>query len=390
MVCTMDEPQTKDPRSANVGDVFRRSVAAALGVLLVGIAAYLVYQVRDLLVQVLVAVFIAVSLDPLVRWLTKRNVKRPLAVALILGAFLVLLGLLMWLGLTPMLSQVGHLASDFPTFLNEVRERSPVLRDLEARFHLRPRVDEFAATFLDRIQQQGLAFGRRFLGALVSALLISVLTVYLLADLPRLRRSVIRLFPLRHRTRASHAVNVMVDKVGQYMIGNLLISLIAGVTSYIALVSLDVPFAVPLAVFVAITDLIPMIGAMLGAVVCTIVAVATTDVWPNAVILALFFLVYQQVENYVIAPRVMRNSVDMSAVAVLLAALVGGSVLGLIGALMAIPVAAAIKVLATPMLEARDAAHAAQGDGGVDTDPDAGVDTDPDAGGDTDRDAAGG
>jgi predicted PurR-regulated permease PerM len=251
-------------------------------------------------------------------------------------------------------------------------------------------VDEFAATFLDRIQQQGLAFGRRFLGALVSALLISVLTVYLLADLPRLRRSVIRLFPLRHRTRASHAVNVMVDKVGQYMIGNLLISLIAGVTSYIALVSLDVPFAVPLAVFVAITDLIPMIGAMLGAVVCTIVAVATTDVWPNAVILALFFLVYQQVENYVIAPRVMRNSVDMSAVAVLLAALVGGSVLGLIGALMAIPVAAAIKVLATPMLEARDAAHAAQGDGGVDTDPDAGVDTDPDAGGDTDRDAAGG
>jgi predicted PurR-regulated permease PerM len=131
------------------------------------------------------------------------------------------------------------------------------------------------------------------------------------------------------------------------------------VTSYLAMLLLDVPFALPLAVFVAITDLIPLIGATLGAVVCTIVAVATTDLWPNVVLLALFFLAYQQLENYLIAPKVLRNSVDMSAVAVLLAALVGGSLLGLIGALMAIPVAAAVKVIATPMLDARDAAHAA-------------------------------
>jgi predicted PurR-regulated permease PerM len=258
-----------------------------------------------------------------------------------------------------MVSQVANLAGDFPGYVDDLRERSPALRDLEARFQLQPKVDDFAATFVDRIQDEAVAFGRRFLGALVSALLVIVLTVYFMADLPRLRRSVVRLFPARHRPRVSHGLNVMIDKVGQYMIGNVLISLIAGVTTYVALLLLDVPFAIPLAVFVAITDLIPMIGATLGAVGCTIVAVATTNLWPNVVILALFFVAYQQLENYLIAPRVLRNSVDMSAVSVLLAALLGGSVLGLVGALMGIPIAAAIKVLATPMLEAHDAAEAA-------------------------------
>ncbi len=348
-----------DKGSVDGWTIARRSMAGAVGVLLIAVAAYLVYQVRDLLVQILVALFIAVSLDPLVRWLVRRRVKRSIAVTVILGTIAVLLGVLMWLGLSPMVSQVADLAGDFPGYVNDLRARSPALRDLEARFNLRPNVDSFAATFVDRIQDDAVAFGRRFLGALVSALLVIVLTVYFMADLPRLRRSVVRLFLVRHRPRVSYVLNVMIDKVGQYMIGNVLISLIAGVTSYIALLSLDVPFALPLAVFVAITDLIPMIGATLGAVVCTIVAVATTDLWPNVVILALFFVAYQQLENYLIAPRVLRNTVDMSAVAVLLAALLGGSVLGLVGALMAIPIAAAIKVLATPMLQARDAAHAA-------------------------------
>jgi predicted PurR-regulated permease PerM len=218
-------------------------------------------------------------------------------------------------------------------------------------------VDEFAATFLERIQAEALKFGQRFLGAVLSALLVVVLTIYFMLDLPRLRRAAVRLFPLRQRPRAAHAVNVVVDKVGAYMIGNVVISLVAGVTSFVALFALDVPFALPLAVFVAITDLIPLIGATLGAAICVVVAVATTDLWPNAILVAVFFLAYQQLENYVIAPYVVRNSVDMPSVAVLLVALVGANVLGLVGALMVIPVAAAVKVIATPMLRARDTAQ---------------------------------
>ena len=305
--------------------VFAWAVAAAIGVLVVYLGALFLYGVRDLLVLITVAAFIAMSLDPLVRWLIRHKVGRRYAVTVIFLLFFVILGVVMWQAVPPLAKEATELATDFPKYLDELRQRSPTLRDLEARFDLKPRVDEFATTFVDRIQGDALAFGQRFLGALLQALLVIVLTIYFMADLPRIRRAIVRLFPTRSRPQVSHTVNLTIDKVGAYMIGNLLISFIAGVTTYIALALIGVPFPLPLAVFVAVTDLIPLIGATLGAVVCTIVAVATTDLWPEVVLVVIFFVAYQQLENYVIAPMVLRNSVDMSSVAVLLAALLGGS-----------------------------------------------------------------
>ncbi|HEY1488619.1 MAG TPA: AI-2E family transporter, partial [Micromonosporaceae bacterium] len=110
------------------------------------------------------------------------------------------------------------------------------------------------------------------------------------------------------------------------------------------------PFALPLSVTVALTDLIPMIGATLGAIVGVVAAVFTVGVWPRAVIVLLFFIAYQQFENYLIAPRVLRNTVNLSSVGVLLAALIGGAVLGLVGAIMAIPIVAAVRVVMSPAL----------------------------------------
>ena len=125
------------------------------------------------------------------------------------------------------------------------------------------------------------------------------------------------------------------------------------------------PFAVPLAFVVALCDLIPMIGATLGAVACLLATLLTTELWPTTVIVAIFFVAYQQLENYLIAPRILRHTVSLSAAAVLLAGLIGGTVLGLIGALMAIPVAAALKVVLAERLHARDLAAADPGEGGV-------------------------
>jgi predicted PurR-regulated permease PerM len=342
--------------------VFRWAVAAALGFFLVSLGIALAYSVRSVLVQIVIAAFIAMSLDPAVRWLNRHRVPRSYAVTLIFLLFLAVVVVLSWLAVPPLIRQATNLTTDFPGYLDSLRDRSETLRSIEDRFGLRPRMDQFAATFLSRIQNDALEFGQRFLGALLSALLVLVLTIYFMADLPRLRRAVVRLFPPRAQPNVGLVTNVLIDKVGAYMIGNLVISVIAGVTTFLALSLLKVPFALPLAFFVALTDLIPMIGATLGAVVCTIVALATTPFWPNAVLVAIFFILYQQLENYLIAPRVLRNTVDIPAVAVLLAALLGASVLGLVGALMAIPVAAAIKVLFTPVLRARDASHAAAQD----------------------------
>jgi predicted PurR-regulated permease PerM len=184
---------------------------------------------------------------------------------------------------------------------------------------------------------------------------VAVLTLYFMADLPRLRRGAVLLFPRVHRAQAGRIADVLIDKVGAYMIGNIVVSIVAGLAAFAALAGLGVPFAVPLAFVVAVTDLIPMIGATLGAVICVLVALLATSMWPTTVLAAAFFVLYQQLENYLIAPRVMRGAVKLSPAAVLLAALIGGAALGLIGALMAIPVAAGVTVLLSERLQARDA-----------------------------------
>ncbi len=350
----MTAPEEEEGPEPNYRTMFWYGVVGALGVLAVVVGVLAVYAVRTVLVQVLIAVFIAVSLDPAVRWMIGRGVKRSQAVLVILLFVLLLIAGILWLILPPLIREVPKLVSDFPGYLNHLRQRSTSLRELEDRFHLQDRIDKYAANLPGKLGAQALSFGRQFLGALVSALLIAVLTIYFMLDLPRLRRALVRLFPKRYRPSVTTAVNVVIDKVGGYMIGNLIISAFAGVSSFIALEVLRVPFAVPIAVLVAITDLIPMVGATLGAAFSVIVALATTELWPNTILLAVFFLLYQQLENYLIAPRVLRNSVQMPALAVLLAALLGGSILGLVGALMAIPVAAAIRTIASPVMRARD------------------------------------
>ena len=345
-------PADADPRPLTYRRVFAYAAVATLGVVLVLVGARTIFAVRGLLVQVFVAAFIAVSLDPAVRWLIAHKVKRSRAVALVVAVFLLLLGGFGYATIPALVNQATQLGRDFPGYLQHLREQSPSLARLEDRFHLQPKIEAWARRAPSFLTHEAFTVGTRFFGALLTTLLVVVLTVYFMADLPRLERGVVRLFPKRHRANAANVVAVMVDKVGAYMIGNLIISLIAGVAAFIALISLRVPFSVPLAVAVAITDLIPLIGATLGAAICVVVAFATTDLWPNTVVLVIFFVLYQQFENYLIAPRVLRNTVELPSVAVLLVALIGASMLGIVGALIAIPIAASVRVVLGPILAA--------------------------------------
>jgi predicted PurR-regulated permease PerM len=338
--------------SMSFGTVFRWGAAAGLGVVAVAVAVLAVYTVRQVLVEVVIALFVAVSLDPAVRWLINRGVRRTIAVTVIFVLTLALVVAFFWSITPPLVRQATELASNVPDYLRELQERSKTYRELADKYGLTQKLTEYAAALPGKIGSDALGFVRRFLGAVLNVLLVIVLTIYLMVDLPRLRRGLVRLFPRAKRPHVAQAVNVVVDKVGGYMIGNLIISVFAGVASFVCLFAVGVPFALPLAVFVAVTDLIPMIGATIGAVGCTVVALFAVGPWPGTVVVAVFFLLYQQLENYLIAPRVLRNTVDLSSVAVLLAALVGGAVLGVVGAIMAIPIVAAGKVLMTPMVEA--------------------------------------
>jgi predicted PurR-regulated permease PerM len=326
--------------------MFRWGVYVSLGVLAIAAAAAAVYTTRAVLIRVLIALFVAISLDPAVRLLTRRGMRRGLAVLLIFLAAL---------------EQFQALLRDFPGYLARLQDRSSQFRGLSDRFHLTKQVNSLVASLPSRLGGGLFGITRRLFGALFSTLTVVVLTIYFMADLPRLHHGLLRLFPRAHRDQTGRITEVMVDKVGAYMIGNLLISLAAGVASFIVFAALGVPFAVPLAFVVALCDLIPMIGATLGAVIGVLAALFTTELWPTAVIVAIFFVGYQQLENYLIAPRILRSTVSLSAAAVLLAALIGGTALGLVGALMAIPVAAGLKVVLAERLHARDSADAQTG-----------------------------
>ena len=210
-----------------------------------------------------------------------------------------------------MVHQFEALVQDFPGYLASLQDRSARFRGLSDRFHLTGRIQDLLADLPGQLGGGLLGFTSRLFGALFSTLTVVVLTIYFMADLPRLRHGVMRVFPRAHRAKFGRIADVMVDKVGAYMIGNLLISLAAGVAAFAVFTALGVPFAVPLALAVALCDLIPMIGATLGAVIGVLATLLTTELWPTTVIVAIFFVAYQQLENYLIAPRILRHTVSL-------------------------------------------------------------------------------
>jgi predicted PurR-regulated permease PerM len=340
------------PERVPVSLVFRWGVAATAGVLVTLALAYLIYAVRDILVLVLIALFIAISLDPAIRWLVRKRIPRSVAVMIMIISLVTLFTLFVWSIAPSLVEQGGRLITDLPGYLGHLSEKSSTVRTITDRYHLTDRLNSLLAQLPSTLAGGTFGFLHQLVGAIASTLTVLVLSIYFMADMPRLQRGIVLLFPARRRSRAAEIVNVAIDKVGDYMIGNIVISVFAGVSTFICLLLVRVPFAFPLAVTMAIADLIPLIGATLGAVICTVVTALTVDIWPAAVIVLAFIIAYQQVENYLIAPRVYRHAMKLPSVAVLLVALIGGSLLGLVGALMAIPIAAVVKVIWSPTIAA--------------------------------------
>jgi predicted PurR-regulated permease PerM len=344
------------------GALFRWGFFAGLGVLAALAAALAVYSVRDILLRVLVSVFLAVSLEPAVRALTRHGVRRGLAVGIICTAFLALLAGFLMSVIPPLVNQFGQLVRHFPDYVATLQAKSAHFRDLNDRYHLGTRLEGVIEQLPGRLTGGVVGFTGQVFGALVSFLTVVVFTVYFLLDLPRLRRGLVRLFPVDRRERYGHVADIMVEKVGDYMIGRLVIAVIGGSVAFVLLEFLRIPYPLPLAIFIALLDLIPLLGHPIGSVAAVLAALFTKGLWPTTVLLIVLLVCYQQVENYLIAPRVLRHSVDISPAAVLLAALVGAAMLGVIGALVAIPIAAAFKVVLVRQIDQYEAAASSGAD----------------------------
>jgi predicted PurR-regulated permease PerM len=324
------------------------SYYAKITVVVVAILALLraAWAVRNILLLVVVAAVLAVGLDPAVRRLQRLNLPRGWAVFLILLATVGFVVLFSMLVIPPVVRGVRQLASDIPGYVDRLQNQSGWFQDLAQKYDLSTklksltdRLPSLASASLGRV----LGITRSVASVIFNMLTITILTIYFLMALPRGERTAEGLLSGEHRQRNVLIFREALERVGGYVSGNIAISIIAGIVSFVFLRVLGVPFAAALAMWVAIADLIPTVGATLGALAAVIVAFFSSI--GDGIVSILFFIVYQQVENYVIVPRVMRKAVDLSPAAVIVSVLVGGSLAGFAGALLALPLAAAAKVV---------------------------------------------
>lgn len=186
---------------------------------------------------------------------------------------------------------------------------------------------------------------------MADSLIVIVLTVYFLVDMPRIRATLYRLLPATRRPRAILIGDEVFAKVGAYVLGNVLISVITGVATFIWLIVFDVPYPLLLAIFVAVLDLVPIVGSTIAGVV--IAAVALTVSFPVCIATIAFFIVFRLLEDYLLVPRIIGRAVKVPGLITVVAVLIGGALLGIVGALVAIPIAAALQLLTQEVLYPR-------------------------------------
>jgi predicted PurR-regulated permease PerM len=301
------------------------------------------WSVRNILMLVLVATVLAVGLDPQVRWLQRRRVSRAWAVTIIGLLGVGFLALFAWLVIPQAVRQAQELARDFPSYLDRLRTSTGTLGTLEAKYHLSQRLQQASSQLPDLAIGKIPSITAGAGSVIANTLTVAVLTIYFLLGLERGHSAGRRIVAGEHADRNSRILDESLERIGGYVSGNIFISIIAGTLAFLVLEILGVPFAAALGVWVAIADLIPGVGAMIGAVVCVIVALFSSV--GDGIAVAVYFIVYQRVENYLILPRVMTKAIDLSAPAVIITLLIGSSLAGLAGALIALPIAAALKVI---------------------------------------------
>ncbi|MDQ6650927.1 MAG: AI-2E family transporter [Actinomycetota bacterium] len=330
---------------------FRLAFSAALGVLAAVALARAVMVVEQVLVLIVTAAFLAMGLDPAVAWLC-RFMRRALAVTIVALAAVLFVGGFVAAAAPPVATQATHLIEAAPGYAQRLQDNNSQLAKLNKRFHVVDRLRERANGGLNINALGGvLGLGKAILTGVLSTVTVLILTLYLLANFPDIKRGAYRLVPRSRRARFGLLTDEVLARVGGYVLGNLATSVVATVAAALYLFIVGVPSPIALGLFVGITDLIPLVGASLGAVVVTVVALFVSV--PVGLSTIGYFFVYQQIENYWLVPKVMKRTVDVSPLVTIIAALLGAALFGILGALLAIPVAAAIQLVMVEVLYPR-------------------------------------
>ena len=299
-------------------------------------------------ILIIISIFLAAGLNPVVMFFQNRGLKRGAAVGAVMAAVLAFVGLFIAIAAPPLVEQGNQLLDNAPqlvkdlnnnAFINDLNMRYGVIDSLESRVDSIIRDGQFAITAFGGV----IGVGKAVVSGLLSAFTILVLTLYFLASLPQVIKISLRFVPATRRDRVSKLTNAIISRVGSFVGGQAIIAALAAAFILLMGLTIGMPYPGPLAMVVLVCGFIPLIGHFIGMTVVTLVSL--TDSLSTAVIALVAYIIYVQIENYVITPRIMRKSLAIPGLVTIIAALLGASLLGLVGGLLAVPIAAAILLI---------------------------------------------
>lgn len=320
----------------------------ALGVLIAWGLLRELTHLSQVLTFLLVAIFLALGLNPVVEALSRRGLSRGWSVVVVFGA---LVGLFVLIGLVvvpPVSEQTQALVKSAPTMLTNL-EQNRIFHDLDSKYHILSR----AQSDLKKQLTSGAAVtslfggllgaGKAIVDGVIGTFTVLILTLYFLATLPRVKAAVYRLVPMTRRTRVVQISEEITRRVGGYVVGQISVALINGLLCFTMLKILTLPYAAVLALTVALLGLVPIVGTLVGGTL--VVLVALVDSWQKALIMLAYYSLYHVFDAYILSPRIMKRAVEVPPAVTVVAILAGGAILGVLGALIAIPVAAGLLLI---------------------------------------------
>jgi predicted PurR-regulated permease PerM len=341
-----------------------RAVLIVIGIVLATAALLEVLLVaRGVIIWVFIAAFLALALNPAVEWFEAHGVSRRGAAVGI--TFVGAIGVIVAVGalfVPTLVNEVNSFANAVPDYVEDLTKGRGRLGFLERDYHIveriRAAIEEHGAGSILGVTAPALAVAQSVFSVIIGAVAIAFLTFFMLLDGPRLVERFYNFLPDSARPRWQRVGHEIYRTVGGYVTGNVVISVIAGVAAAIALFALGSKYSVALAVVVAILDLVPLAGATMAAVIVSTVVFIELG-WVKGVIIIVFFLVYQQLENHVLQPIIYGRTVQLSPLVVLVSVLIGAELAGILGALAAIPVAGIVQAVGREFLRYRSETAAA-------------------------------
>jgi len=330
-------------RPVNRRSPFFIGMTGAAGVVITIGLTELVIKAGSVLILIGMAFFVAAGLEPVVSWLNRHRVPRWAGVIIVILCVLGIAALFLALAIPRLAAEATTLAHALPGYLHRLQNHNSELGRLNAKYHLEQRLEKLVSGNGTSLVGGVLAAGKLVLSTISSALVVGVLSIYFLAGLPRIKRFAWRLVPGTRRPRVILISDEILSRVGGYVLGNILTSAIIGAGTSLWMIAFGIPYPILLGLFVALIDLIPVIGSYIGGAAVALLALTVS--LPVAVATLVFYVCYKLAEDYLLVPRVMNRTVHVPATVTLVAVLIGGVLLGIVGALVAIPVAAAIRLL---------------------------------------------